>query len=146
MPGTEPVAGSWTKRVAYGLGALCLGYGALSYAIDDLGFSEALSRGDIAHARTALDRLAWLGHDGPSRRTELGRRLAREGRISEAREEFERSIELNPTLRGLQSLAQLHEQEGEWRDAATVYDAALALTPDDASMLFRQGQAWLAAA
>jgi hypothetical protein len=145
MPGTAPTSGSWTKRIAYGLGALCLGYGLVAYSVDDLGFSKALSRGDFVRARTALDRLSWLGRDGPSRHTELGRRLAREGRISEARRELLRSIDLNPTLRGLQSLAQLHEQQGEWRDAATVYDAALAFAPDDASLQFRQGKAWLEA-
>jgi len=138
-------AAGWTRRVVYGLGALSLGYGALAYSVGDLGFAKSLSRGDVVAARTAMERLAWLGKDGPARHTELGRRLAREGDPEAARLEFERSLALQPTSRAWQSLALLHDQRQEWKEAASAYDSAVALSPDDASLLFRAGRSWLAA-
>ena len=72
----------WLQRLAYGLGALCLAYGAITYSLDDLGFGSAMARGDLPAAQKAADRLRWFGRDGPGRRTELGRRYAREGRIA----------------------------------------------------------------
>jgi Flp pilus assembly protein TadD len=102
-----------------------------------------MSRGDLTTSRQALDRLAWIGRDGPGRHTEFGRRLAREGQPAEARREFRRSLALAPTARGFQSLGLLHEQGLEWTLAATAYDSALALKPDDVSTVFRAGRAWL---
>jgi tetratricopeptide (TPR) repeat protein len=110
-----------------------------------MGFSRALSRGDIQTARQAIEKLKWLGRDGPSRHTELGRRLARQGEDAAALIEFRRSVELNPTVRAWKSIALLFEQRREWQSAASAYDSVLALQPDDASMLFRVGRAWLEA-
>ncbi len=133
----------WLRRTAQGVGALCLAYGAVTFWVGDVGFGAAMSRGDVEAARQALARLAWLGRDGPSRHTELGRRLAREGDPDGARAEFERSLALAPTARGYQSLGLLHEQAREWREAANAYDSALEIEPEDVSTLFRAGRAWL---
>jgi hypothetical protein len=135
----------WRSRLVYGLGAACLAYGVVTYWADDMGFSQALSRGDIQTARQAIEKLKWLGRDGPSRHTELGRRLARQGEDAAALVEFRRSVELNPTVRAWKSIALLFEQRREWQSAASAYDSVLALQPDDASMLFRVGRAWLEA-
>jgi tetratricopeptide (TPR) repeat protein len=111
--------------------------------VGDLGFAEAMSRGEIRSARQAVERLAWLGRDGPGRRTELGRRFAREGDTERARAQFERSLALTPTVRGYLSLGLLHEQAGRWQAAASAYDSALTLDPEDGLLLFRSGRAWL---
>jgi hypothetical protein len=137
--------GPWTRRLIYGLGAVCVGYGALTYWGGDLGFGEALSRGDTQRARVAIERLRWLGRDGPSRHTELGRRLAGKGELHAALREFERSIELTPTVRAWKSMALLFEQQQQWQRAAVAYDSALALQPEVASTWFRLGRAWLEA-
>jgi Flp pilus assembly protein TadD len=133
----------WLRRGLLGLGAVCLAYGALTFWVGDFGFAEAMRRGDLASSRQAIERLAWLGRDGPSRRTEFGRSLAREGQRLAARGEFRRSLQLLPTVRGFQSLGLLHEQAQEWQLAAAAYDSALALQPDDASTLFLAGRGWL---
>ena len=133
------------SRVVYALGAVCLAYGVVTYWSDDMGFSAALSRGDVETARQAVKTLKWLGRDGPSRHTELGRRLARQGEDAAALVEFQRSVELSPTVRAWKSMALLFEQRREWEHAASAYASALALEPDDASMLFRVGRAWLEA-
>jgi tetratricopeptide (TPR) repeat protein len=133
----------WLRRSLQALGVSCLMYGAFAFWAGDFGFSEALQRGDFASSRQALDRLAWIGRDGPSRHTQLGRRLAREGQRAAALSAFQRSLRLAPTARGFQSLGLLHEQALEWQLAATAYDSALALQPDDVSALFRAGRGWL---
>jgi len=133
----------WLRRSFQALGVACLAYAGLASWAGDFGFSEALQRGDLAASRQALERLAWIGREGPSRHTEFGRRLAREGQPLAARSEFQRSLRLTPTVRGFQSLGLLHEQALEWRLAATAYDSALALEPDDVSNLFRAGRGWL---
>ncbi len=137
--------GVWLRRSFYGLGALCAAYGMLTYWGGDFGFTGALSRGDNVAAREAVEVLRWLGRDGPAKRTELGRGLARSGSLSAARTEFERSLELQPTARAWQSLGQLSDQQGNWSAAATAYDSALALEPGDGSNHYRAGRAWLAA-
>jgi hypothetical protein len=135
----------WLRRTLQGLGALCVLYGGFTLWAGDFGFAKHLSRGEIHSAEQAIERLTWLGRDSPSRRTELGRRLAREGRTAAARAEFERSLSLSPTSRAYQSLGLLHEQAREWQAAATAYDSALELSPDSASTWFRAGRAWLEA-
>jgi len=143
----EPVRAAprtpWLRRGLQAAGAVCVVYGAFTFWVEDFGFSRALAGGRIDEARAAVEQLSWLGRDGPSRRTELGRRMAREGDLEGARAEFERSLALAPTARGYQSLGLLHEQSGEWQLAATAYDSALALEPDDLGVLFRAGRAWL---
>jgi hypothetical protein len=138
-----PAGRPWLRRTLQGVGAACVLYGVFTFYGGDFGFSESLSRGDVASARRAIDSLAWLGRDGPARHTELGRRLAREGDFEGARRALERSLELTPTARGYESLGLLHEQGRQWQLAATAYDSALALEPEDASTLFRAGRAWL---
>jgi hypothetical protein len=138
-------ASSWPRRLIYGVGIACAAYGALTYVGGDLGFGGKLSRGDTHGARVAMERLKWLGRDGPSRHTELGRRLAGQGETLAARREFERSIELSPTARAWESMAKLFEQQRQWQRAAVAYDSALALQPEVASTLFRLGRAWLEA-
>ena len=133
----------WLRHALQVAGAGCVLYGAFLFWADDLGFSRAMSRGDVAGAGQAVERLAWLGRDGPGRRTELGRRLAREGDVDGARGQFERSLALAPTARGYQSLGLLEEQQGAWQRAANAYDSALSIGPEDASLLFRAGRAWL---
>ncbi len=133
----------WLRRSVQALGVACLMYGAFAFWAGDFGFSEALQRGDFASSRQALERLAWIGRDGPSRHTQLGRRLAREGQRAAALSAFQRGLRLAPTARGFQSLGLLHEQASEWQLAATAYDSALALQPDDVSALFRAGRGWL---
>jgi len=133
----------WLRRSLQVLGAACVIYGAFTFWVGDFGFARALSSGNIPAAREAVRRLAWLGRDGPSRHTELGRRLAREGDLEGARRAFEQGLALAPTARGFQSLGLLHEHEREWQLAATAYDSALAVGPEDASTLFRAGRAWL---
>ena len=133
----------WLRRGLQVIGAACVLYGGFTFWGGDFGFGKALSRGDVTTARSAIERLTWLGRDSAAMRTELGRRLAREGDRRGARQELERSLALNPTSRGYQSLGLLHEQAGEWGLAATAYDSALAIGEEDATTLFRAGRAWL---
>jgi hypothetical protein len=133
----------WARRSVQLVGGVCVAFGALMFWSDDLGFAEAMTRGDTASARSAVERLAWVGRDGPNRRTELGRALARYGDVGGARAQIERSLALLPTARGYQSLGLLYENERQWQLAASAYDSALAFDPDEVSILFRAGRARL---
>jgi len=146
-PRPEPEIGRsgvpWLRRSLQGLGAASVAYGAFAFWAGDFGFADAMAEGNLAKSKQALQRLAWIGRDGPSRHTELGRRMAREGHPEAAARQFERSLELAPTARGFQSLGLLHEEAREWQLAATAYDSALELDERDAKTLFRAGRSWL---
>ena len=148
-PGGDPEAVTaaprvpWLRRSLQGLGAASVAYAAFAFWVGDFGFSEAMAQGNLGKSKQALESLAWIGRDGPSRHTELGRRLARDGRSDAAAREFKRSLELAPTARGFQSLGLLHEEAREWQLAAAAYDSALKLDPADVSTLFRAGRGWL---
>jgi hypothetical protein len=139
----SPRGAPWGRRIAQGVGGLCVLYGVVMFWTDDLGFADAISRGDVRSARSAVTRLAWAGRDGPSRRTELGRTLVQFGDSGGARAQLVRSLELRPTARAYQSLGLVFENERRWQRAASAYDSALALEPDEVSLLFRAGRAWL---
>jgi hypothetical protein len=133
----------WLRRTLQAVGAACLMYSAFLFWSGDFGFSKSMVRGDVEGARQAVERLADWGRDGPGRRTELGRRLAREGDTVGARSQLERGVSLNPTARGLQSLGRGEEPAGAWPTAASADESARGLDPDDPVLLFRAGRAWL---
>ena len=140
-----PEAGGrhWLRGALLTAGAVCIGYGLLTLYEEEFGFDRAIERGDVARARTSVERFEWLGRDGPSRHTRLGIGYASLGEPRPAQREFLRSIELHPTFQAWQSLGRLRDQEGDWRGALVAYEAALGLRPDDATTLYRSGVMWL---
>jgi tetratricopeptide (TPR) repeat protein len=92
-----------------------------------------------------VERLVVLGRDGPKRRTQLGRELARKGQYRAARVQFTRGLELHPTADGWKAMALLYEQGGDWPQAAQAYEAATALDPQDATVRYKSGFCWLEA-
>ena len=136
---------SWPSRAVWATGALCVVVGLGALWEEDIGFRRSLATGDTARARTAVDRLTMLGRDGPRRRTQLGRELARDGNYRAARIQFARGLELQPTSDGWQAMGLLYEQGAEWLRAAQAYGAALELDPDNATLHYKSGLCWLEA-
>ena len=105
----------------------------------------ALVAGNTLRARTAVERLAMLGRDGPKRRTLLGRHLAKNGDYRAARRQFQRGLALHATAESWLAMALLHEQDGNWGLAARAHEAAIAIDARDPASHYRLGAARLEA-
>jgi Flp pilus assembly protein TadD len=136
---------SWPSRALWATGALCVALGLFALWEEDVGFRSPLASGDVVRARTAVDRLALIGRDGPKRRTRLGRELAKNGQYRAARIQFARALELQPTADGWGAMALLHEQGLEWVAAARAYQAAAVLDPASPTLRYKTGLCWLEA-
>ncbi len=115
----------------------------VGFVEEEFGYRRALAQGDLARARTAVERLAWIGRDGPTVHREIGRQLARLDQRDAARSAFEASLALHPTPATWHAIAALAESGEDWPGALEAYDQALALDPTDTLSLYRSGLAYL---
>ena len=136
---------SWASRSLWATGAACVALGLFATWEEDVGFQQALVAGNTLRARTAVDRLAMLGRDGPKRRTLLGRHLARNGDYRAARRQFQRGLALHATAESWLAMALLHEQDAAWGLAARAHEAAIAIDAHDPASHYRLGVARLEA-
>ncbi len=99
----------------------------------------ALGKGDRA---LALVEAARAKHPGQASFVELrGRVLARSHREAEARQAFQKAIELDPKSAGaLSGLASLDAQAGDVEKAIELYDQAAANAPDDVTPAYAAAQ------
>ena len=124
----------WVRKTVWAVGGACVVVGLLTLWLE-ADFRRSLASGDLDGAANTLQRMTWLGRDGPDRRTRLGRHLASRGEYRRAQIQFQRSVALHPTPEAWRSLGLLNEQSGDLRRALGAYQAALRL--DD-----RDGRAW----
>jgi predicted TPR repeat methyltransferase len=61
------------------------------------------------------------------------------GDRAEARRHLEEGIALYPTVQGWTQLAEWHEKRLDWEAAMPAWEGALALAPDDATIVYRIG-------
>jgi len=134
-----PAHQRWLAPAVYAVGALAIGVNAASWWEGERGFEASLARGDYHRASDALDRLAWLGADGPGRRTRLARKLASESRHDEALDEFAHSLDLHPTPDAWYGIGTVREQQQDWPQALEAYQAAIDLDPEDVKSHTRAG-------
>ena len=83
-----------------------------------------------------MERLSWLGRDGPGPRTRLGRLYAKKGRPRQAEREFRHSLALHPTIDAWRSLGLLGEEARDWGAVVRAYDGLLELDPEDGQVLW----------
>ena len=129
----------WLRPAIWATGAAAVAISVVSFWESEFGFGRALERKDLDRARTAVERIAWIGRDGPARHTKIGLLLAEGGRLDEARSSYERSLELRPTSLAWQSLGMLEERQQHWGEATAAYASALELAGDDVGTLYRFG-------
>jgi hypothetical protein len=129
--------------LVWGSGVLALVVSAVSFVEGDLGRQRALEAEDPVRLQRIVERLSWIGRDGPRVRQELAELLARSGDMAGARRELRRSVELFPNPWAWLSLGSLAELEGDWEAAQEAYQAALELREDHVHALYRSGVAWL---
>jgi tetratricopeptide (TPR) repeat protein len=105
----------------------------------------ALERRDFEAVRAGAAQLEVLGRESGSLQLAFGNALLAERRIAEARESYRRGQELLPNARADLLLAATYEQEGDWRRAADLYEAALEKPLSDrerTTVLALAGKAW----
>ncbi|MED5260961.1 MAG: hypothetical protein VX574_00995 [Myxococcota bacterium] len=134
----------WVAGVAGAVGAACIGVGLLALWEEEA-FRRAMVSGDLPRARAAVERLDWIGREGPRRQVGLARLYASRGQIDAAAALVRRSLDLHPTPEAWRSLGLIAEQAAEWTVAESAYDGLLAMLPDDGPGLYRRGLARLEA-
>ena len=132
----------WGAGVAGAIGAACIGVGLLALWEEEA-FRRAIVSGDVPRARAAVERLGWIGREGPRTQVGLARLYASRGQLAAADSHIRRSLALHPTPEAWRSLGLLSEQAAEWRAAESAYDGLLAMLPDDGPGLYRRGLARL---
>ena len=132
----------WGAGVFGAVGAACIAVGLLALWEEE-SFRRAIVSGDLPRAHAAVERLDWIGREGPRRQVALARLYASRGQISAAHAHIRRSLELHPTPEAWRSLGLISEQAADWSAAESAYDGLLAMLPDDGPGLYRRGLARL---
>ncbi len=138
-----PTQRVWLSRLVWSLGAGSLAVALLAGYEGDYGVRRALEKQDLDRLRTASKRLTWIGRDGPRLHLHMGRLYKQQGNDAAAEREFRRSVELYPSSAAWLALADVLRQKSEWVEASQAYEAALALKPDSANILYRGALVWL---
>lgn len=140
---SEPVAGRrWIAGAVWTAGAACVAVGLLALW-EEGALQTAVTERDTTRARVAVERLGWLGRDGPRAHVRLARLYASEDRSRRAESHLHRSLELHPSVEAWRSLGLLYEEAGEWKAVESAYDGLLEMLPDDGPALYRRGLARL---
>lgn len=147
---SEPVSGPqrfapprrWGAGVVGAIGVACIGVGLLALWEEEA-FRRAVASGDLSRAREAVERLGWIGREGPRRQVGLARLYASRGQIGAAGAHIRRSLDLHPTPEAWRSLGLISEEAADWDAAESAYDGLLAMLPDDGPGLYRRGLARL---
>jgi tetratricopeptide (TPR) repeat protein len=140
----SPRMRTWSPAtLVWAAGALSISVIVASTLEAQLGFERALERGDGMRAAVAVERMRWLGRDGPSERARLSLLRAVEGEPDLARLEAKRSLELQETVRGWNALGRAEHELGNIAGAIASYEAALERSPDD--LVAANNLAWILA-
>jgi tetratricopeptide (TPR) repeat protein len=142
QPIDAPPRTPWLRRGVWALAAVSVAIPVLDIAA----VRELRNADDPARIDRATAILRWTGRERVRTHVEIGERLAAAGRHGDAVRHFRRSIELFPTGRAWGALGVSYRALGEWEEALTAFDAALALNPDFAGAHFRRAEALLATA
>ena len=127
-------------------GSLAVGFVIQAFVVwqRDQGIPSSMAQRDYDAAAAALDRLPWIGYDDAGRRTAVGMGLGEAQRPKDALVQLERSIALRPTVPALAAVGDVHARQGDWADARTAFERAIALDPGTADLYAAAGKAALA--
>jgi tetratricopeptide (TPR) repeat protein len=143
----EPIAADSRRgplRVVVGaLGAASLGVSLLGAFEMDRGVALGFDRGDVHRLETADRRLRWIGRASPEVRLRIGLLELREGRLDAAERDFDASLALHPTSSAWIAKGYVAAKRGDFADALSYYDRALALDARSVEGLSQSGFALL---
>jgi Tfp pilus assembly protein PilF len=100
--------------------------------------------GNVAAAARALDGLDWFGRDSARERKKLAGVLLQKGDLEQATIQLQRSLALEPDVRGYTELAALEKRRGDLHAALAAYQAGLILEPSRLGLLHNSGETLLA--
>jgi len=125
------VAGEGTARTPRMSGAPLFAIGApfLALALFAIWEGDVARSADPDRARTALDRLRWIGRDSASLRFAEANRYAERGDVETAISQYQRSIAVQPTANAWAALSVAYDRYRRWDAARSAGDEALALDP-----------------
>jgi len=103
----------------------------------------ALRSGDLRAAHVALDRLEWIGHDGPDDYRKVGNLAFQQKRYGEAAGYYRESLERHRSAETYLAIARLARADGREDDAIEAWKQALARNPNQIDALYQLGLAWL---
>ncbi|MDJ0789991.1 MAG: tetratricopeptide repeat protein [Myxococcota bacterium] len=133
---------AWVSRGFLVLGAI--GFGVALYSFTQtVQMRRAVAAEDWPTVERAIGNLGRIGRTSPRHLNQLGVIATATGRPAVARERFEESLALHPTVDAYSGLAGLHERQGRRDDALPFLEAALALDDTDAGLWYRIGLAKL---
>jgi hypothetical protein len=133
----------WLRRFAWSFAALSIPLALFGQWQQSGVLAPALERGDARTAATALDRLAWLGHDDDRARLAAGKKRAHRGNLTDALRQFERAAALQPSAAVWGAIAGIHAARAQWTEALRACQAGLAFDPDQPGLLLHAGTALL---
>jgi tetratricopeptide (TPR) repeat protein len=133
-----PVAGrSWIRWTAWAAGAISLGIFTVGFIETEVGLRNAARDLDTARMRAAMERLDWIGRESATNHLGFGRVLEGKGETAAALHQYERSVELHPTVEGWVAIASIHEGAQRVVPAQEAIEHAVALAPSDPALLYR---------
>jgi tetratricopeptide (TPR) repeat protein len=128
------------RRFAFAaVGAACLVVAVIGAYELEFGFNPAIARDDLPRAESAATHLAWIGRDSAEMHLQIGDRAEEKGDVAAARRHFRDAIALRPTAWAWIELGKTYAREEDWRQAASAFDAALALEPSHPIALLYAG-------
>lgn len=134
-------AGSWIRYSVYVSGVLAVAINIAAPLEGRFNLRPARDAGDPEAFAASVQRMTWMGRDHADRRTRLGVLLASTGETDRAREQFERSVALQPNVEAWINIGALQEREGESAPAFDAYQRATTIDPLNATALFYAGRA-----
>ncbi len=143
-PKTPGSSRHWGLRSLALVGSVCIALG-LAALFEEGALERAIASRDVRRAAVAVERLGWLGREGPRSYERLGRLYAAQGQLARAEHSFRRSLASHPTVDAWRSLALLYEQSRNWQASVSAYDGLLGMLPDDGPGVYRRGLAQLEA-
>ena len=119
----------WPRALLGVVGAASIAIAGFGFWYSEYGYHRALAAGDADRAERSLEKFAWIGRDGATKRNQVGRALAERGDYERARAQLERSLQVEETYSGHHWLGLVHEHLEDWDAAMAEYDRALELAP-----------------
>lgn len=126
---------AWARGVVVAAGLIAVACWLIAAWEQEVGRRRAVASGDLERVQMAAKRLAWVGRDGPRIHVAMGKLWQQRGDDEAAMIEYQRGIDLWPTLNAWVGVGKIREKRSQWSEAQSAYEAALVLEPNHASTL-----------
>ena len=123
------------RALVWSAAGLCLAVALGVFVHESWLLPRALAHGDVGRTGAALDRLAWVGRDVASARSELGALYEGRRQWRQALVQYERSVLLRPQAMSWARVAMMHARLGEPDASFAALEQAVTLAPQSKGLL-----------